>query len=210
MLSFSLLVALIAVALLFDFLNGLHDAANSIATVVSTRVLKPHWAVAWAAFFNFIAFLVFGLHVANTIGAGIINPDIVDAQVVFSALMGAIVWNVITWVLGIPSSSSHALIGGLLGAGLSKAGLATVEWSGVTKTVLAIVGSPALGLVLAMLLVLGVAWTSLKLSPLGVDKRYRKLQLVSAALYSLGHGGNDAQKTMGIIAVLLYSQGDLS
>src|SRR3546814_2709722 len=125
-------------------------------------------------FFNFIAFLVFGLHVANTIGAGIINPDIVDAQVVFSALTGAIVWNVITWVLGIPSSSSHALIGGLLGAGLSKAGLATVEWSGVTKTVLAIVGSPALGLVLAMLLVLGVAWTSLKLSPLGVDKRYRK------------------------------------
>ncbi|RIA36860.1 PiT family inorganic phosphate transporter [Hephaestia caeni] len=209
MLSFSLLVALIAVALLFDFLNGLHDAANSIATVVSTRVLKPHWAVAWAAFFNFIAFLVFGLHVANTIGAGIINPDIVDAQVVFSALTGAIVWNVITWVLGIPSSSSHALIGGLLGAGLFKAGLATVEWSGVTKTVLAIVGSPALGLVLAMLLVLGVAWTSLRLSPLGVDKRYRKLQLVSAALYSLGHGGNDAQKTMGIIAVLLYSQGML-
>ncbi|MCM8729896.1 anion permease [Hephaestia sp. GCM10023244] len=209
MISFSLLVALIAVALLFDFLNGLHDAANSIATVVATRVLQPHWAVAWAAFFNFIAFLVFGLHVANTIGAGIINPDIVNAQVVFSALMGAIVWNVITWLLGIPSSSSHALIGGLLGAGLSKAGLATIEWGGVTKTVLAIVGSPALGLVLAMLLVLGVAWTSLRLSPLGVDKRYRKLQLVSAALYSLGHGGNDAQKTMGIIAVLLYSQGML-
>jgi PiT family inorganic phosphate transporter len=207
MLPFYLLVALIAVALLFDFLNGLHDAANSIATVVSTRVLKPHWAVAWAAFFNFIAFLVFGLHVANTIGSNIIDPDIVDASVVFAALAGAIAWNVITWVLGIPSSSSHALIGGLIGAGLAKAGFSTIEWAGVSKTVVAIVGSPALGLVLAMALVLVVAWTSLRLSPLGVDKRYRKLQLVSAALYSLGHGGNDAQKTMGIIAVLLYSQG---
>jgi PiT family inorganic phosphate transporter len=207
MLPFYLLVALIAVALLFDFLNGLHDAANSIATVVSTRVLKPHWAVAWAAFFNFIAFLVFGLHVANTIGSDIIDPDIVDAAVVFAALTGAIAWNVITWVLGIPSSSSHALIGGLIGAGLAKVGVSSIEWGGVTKTVLAIVGSPMLGLVLAMALVLVVAWTSLKLSPLGVDKRYRKLQLVSAALYSLGHGGNDAQKTMGIIAVLLYSQG---
>ncbi|HVI97793.1 MAG TPA: inorganic phosphate transporter [Sphingomonas sp.] len=209
MLSLPLLVALIGVALLFDFLNGLHDAANSIATVVSTRVLKPHWAVAWAAFFNFIAFLIFGLHVANTIGAGIINPEIVDAQVVFGALSGAIAWNLITWLLGIPSSSSHALIGGLIGAGLAKAGLPTIQWSGVTKTVLAIVGSPALGLVLAMVLVLIVAWTSIRLSPLGVDRRYRKLQLVSAALYSLGHGGNDAQKTMGIIAVLLYSQGML-
>ncbi len=209
MLPFYLLVALIAVALLFDFLNGLHDAANSIATVVSTRVLKPHWAVAWAAFFNFIAFLVFGLHVANTIGSDIIDPDIVDAAVVFAALTGAIAWNVITWVLGIPSSSSHALIGGLIGAGLAKAGFSTIQWGGVTKTVAAIVGSPLLGLVLAMMLVLAVAWTSLKLSPLGVDKRYRKLQLVSAALYSLGHGGNDAQKTMGIIAVLLYSQGML-
>ena len=209
MLPFYLLIALIAVALLFDFLNGLHDAANSIATVVSTRVLKPHWAVAWAAFFNFIAFLVFGLHVANTIGSDIIDPDIVDAAVVFSALTGAIVWNIITWLLGIPSSSSHALIGGLIGAGLGKAGVSTIQWGGVTKTVAAIVGSPLLGLVLAMVLVLAVAWTSLRLSPLGVDKRYRKLQLVSAALYSLGHGGNDAQKTMGIIAVLLYSQGML-
>lgn len=208
-LAFPLLVALIGIALLFDFLNGLHDAANSIATVVSTRVLKPQYAVVWAAFFNFIAFLFFGLHVANTVGKGIVDANIVDAAVIFAALIGAIFWNVLTWLLGIPSSSSHALIGGLLGAGLAKAGLSVVVWSGVLKTVAAIFVSPAVGLVLAMLLVLFVAWTSLRLSPMAVDKRYRKLQLVSAALYSLGHGGNDAQKTMGIIAVLLYSQGML-
>ncbi len=207
--SFTLLVALIGVALLFDFLNGLHDAANSIATVVSTRVLKPHHAVLWAAFFNFIAFAVFGLHVAQTVGKGIVDAQIIDPQVIFGALMGAIAWNVITWRYGIPSSSSHALIGGLLGAGMSKAGFSAVVWVGVGKTVAAIFLSPTVGLVLALLLVLAVAWSSLKLTPMGVDKRFRKLQLISAALYSLGHGGNDAQKTMGIIAVLLYSQGML-
>ena len=207
--SFTLLVALIGVALLFDFLNGLHDAANSIATVVSTRVLKPHHAVLWAAFFNFIAFAVFGLHVAQTVGKGIVDAQIIDPQVIFGALMGAIAWNVITWRYGIPSSSSHALIGGLLGAGISKAGFSSVVWGGVGKTVAAIFLSPAVGLILALMLVLAVAWSSLKLTPMGVDRRFRKLQLVSAALYSLGHGGNDAQKTMGIIAVLLYSQGML-
>ena len=205
-LSLPLLVGLIGVALLFDFLNGLHDAANSIATVVSTRVLKPYQAVIWAAFFNFIAFAVFPHNVAKTIGTGIITAGAVDAQVIFAALSGAIAWNVITWALGIPSSSTHALFGGLLGAGMAKAGSAAVVWGGVIKTVVAIVASPALGLVLALLLVLIVAWTSLKLTPMGVDKRFRKLQLVSAALYSLGHGGSDAQKTMGIITVLLYSQ----
>ncbi|GAO37895.1 putative inorganic phosphate transporter [Sphingomonas changbaiensis NBRC 104936] len=206
-LSFPLLVALIGVALAFDFLNGLHDAANSIATVVSTRVLKPHYAVVWAAFFNFIAFLVFGLHVANTVGKGIVDANVIDAAVIFAALTGAIVWNLLTWLLGIPSSSSHALIGGLIGAGLAKTGLSAIVWSGVIKTVSAIFISPAVGLILALLLVLTVAWTSIRLTPMAVDRRYRRLQLFSAALYSLGHGGNDAQKTMGIIAVLLYSQG---
>ncbi len=206
-LSLPVLIGLIGIALLFDFLNGLHDAANSIATVVSTRVLKPQYAVLWAAFFNFIAFAVFGLHVAQTVGTGIVHAQVIDAQVIFAALIGAIAWNVITWVLGIPSSSSHALIGGLLGAGVAKIGFGAIVWSGVIKTVSAIFVSPAVGLILALMLVLLVAWTSLKLTPLGVDKRFRKLQLISAALYSLGHGGNDAQKTMGIIAVLLYSQG---
>jgi PiT family inorganic phosphate transporter len=206
-LAFPLLVALIGIALLFDFLNGLHDAANSIATVVSTRVLKPHYAVVWAAFFNFIAFLFFGLHVANTVGKGIIDANIVDAAVIFAALSGAIFWNVLTWLLGIPSSSSHALIGGLIGAGLAKTGFSAIVWSGVIKTVSAIFVSPAVGLILAMALVVVVAWTSIRLTPIAVDRRFRKLQLISAALYSLGHGGNDAQKTMGIIAVLLYSQG---
>ncbi|MES2055295.1 MAG: inorganic phosphate transporter [Pseudomonadota bacterium] len=206
-LSLPLLIGLIGIALLFDFLNGLHDAANSIATVVSTRVLKPQYAVLWAAFFNFIAFAVFGLHVAQTIGTGIVQAQVIDPQVIFAALVGAIFWNVTTWVLGIPSSSSHALIGGLLGAGIAKIGFGAIVWSGVIKTVAAIFLSPAIGLGLALVLVLLVAWTSLRLTPLGVDKRFRKLQLVSAALYSLGHGGNDAQKTMGIIAVLLYSQG---
>ena len=208
-LSFPMLVALIGVALLFDLLNGLHDAANSIATIVSTRVLRPQYAVLWAAFFNFVAFLFFGLHVAETVGKGIVNADIVDAQVIFGALMGAISWNIITWVLGIPSSSSHALIGGLLGAAITKAGLKTVVWDGVIKTALAIVGSPALGLVLAMLLVLATAWAFRRYTPLAADSAFRRFQFVSASLYSLGHGGNDAQKTMGIIAVLLYSQGKL-
>ena len=205
-----LLIALIGVALLFDFLNGLHDAANSIATIVSTRVLKPQYAVAWAAFFNFIAFLFFGLHVAETVGKGIVEASIIDPQVIFGALMGAIAWNLITWGLGIPSSSSHALVGGLLGAGTAKAGLAAIVWNGVFTTSAAIVLSPAIGLLLALLLVLGISWVFRRFTPQGADRVFRKLQLLSAALYSLGHGGNDAQKTMGIIAVLLYSQGMLT
>lgn len=205
-----LLIALIGVALLFDFLNGLHDAANSIATIVSTRVLKPQYAVAWAAFFNFIAFLFFGLHVAETVGKGIVDASIIDPQVIFGALMGAIAWNLITWGLGIPSSSSHALVGGLLGAGTAKAGLAAIVWTGVFKTSAAIVLSPAIGLLLALLLVLAISWVFRKFTPQGADRVFRKLQMLSAALYSLGHGGNDAQKTMGIIAVLLYSQGMLT
>lgn len=209
LLSLPILVTLIVVALAFDFLNGLHDAANSIATVVSTRVLKPHYAVAWAAFFNFIAFLFFGIHVARTIGTGIVAPEVVDAAVIFGALMGAICWNLITWWLGLPSSSSHALVGGLAGAGVMKAGTGAIVWSGFGITGAAIVLSPLLGFLLALLLVLLVAWTFVRSTPVAVDNIFRSLQLTSAALYSLGHGGNDAQKTMGIIAVLLYSQGHL-
>src|SRR5215212_2869028 len=208
-LALPILIALIGVALLFDFLNGLHDAANSIATIVSTRVLRPQYAVAWAAFFNFIAFLVFGLHVAQTVGTGIVAADAVDAHVIFGALMGAIVWNVVTWIGGIPSSSSHALIGGLVGAGLAKAGLSAIVWPGVTKTGLAIFLSPMVGFSIALFLVLLVSWLFVRYSPYAVDSIFRVLQFVSASLYSLGHGGNDAQKTMGIIAVLLYSQGRL-
>src|ERR1043165_3998806 len=201
-LIFPLLVALIAVALIFDFLNGLHDAANSIATIVSTRVLRPQYAVAWAAFFNFIAFLFFGLHVAQTIGVGIVAAEVVDPRVVFGALMGAIVWNLITWGFGIPSSSSHALIGGLGGAGTAKAGLGAIVGGGLGKPAAAIVLSPMFGLFLALLLTLIVSWLFMRATPYGVDKTFRRLQFVSASLYSLGHGGNDAQKSMGIIAVL--------
>jgi inorganic phosphate transporter, PiT family len=208
-LGLPLLVGLIGVALLFDFLNGLHDAANSIATIVSTRVLRPQYAVFWAAFFNFIAFMFFGLHVAQTLGTGIIDPGIVDPKVIFAALIGAIVWNLITWGGGIPSSSSHALIGGLVGAGFAKAGLGAMEWSGLTKTLFAIVLSPVLGFVLALVLVAIVTWLSVRSTPFAVDRAFRTLQFASASLYSLGHGGNDAQKTMGIIAILLYSQGYL-
>jgi len=208
-LGLPILVGLIAVALAFDFLNGLHDAANSIATIVSTRVLRPQYAVFWAAFFNFIAFTVFGLHVANTIGTGIIDPSVVDAAVIFAALIGAIVWNLITWGLGIPSSSSHALIGGLVGAGVAKAGTSAAVWSGLSKSLLAIVLSPMVGFFLALVLVAIVTWISARSTPFAVDRAFRILQFVSASLYSLGHGGNDAQKTMGIIAVLLYSQGHL-
>jgi len=207
--AFPLLVGLIGIALLFDLLNGLHDAANSIATIVSTRVLRPQYAVFWAAFFNFIAFLFFGLHVAETIGKGIVDANIIDPRVVFGALMGAITWNLITWGLGIPSSSSHALIGGLLGAAITKAGSVVVIWTGVLKTAGAIVASPAIGLILAMTLVLATAWGFRRFTPLAADSAFRRLQFISASLYSLGHGGNDAQKTMGIIAVLLYSQGML-
>ena len=206
-LSLPLLIGLIGVALLFDFLNGLHDAANSIATVVSTRVLKPHHAVLWAAFFNFIAFAVFGLHVANTVGTGIVAPSVISDQVIFGALMGAIIWNVVTWLAGIPSSSSHALIGGLVGAGICKAGWNAVVWTGLGKTAAAIVLSPATGFFLALLLVLFVSWTFLKTSPYKTVKLFRYGQFISASAYSLGHGGNDAQKTMGIIAALLFAHG---
>ncbi|MBB6011424.1 inorganic phosphate transporter [Aquamicrobium sp. NLF2-7] len=204
-----LLIGLIGVALFFDFLNGLHDAANSIATIVSTRVLRPQYAVMWAAFFNFIAFLFFGLHVAETLGTGIVDADIVTPGVIFAALAGAIAWNIITWLAGIPSSSSHALIGGLLGAGIAKAGTGAVVWTGVLKTTSAIVLSPLTGFVLALVLILIVSWLFVRQTPFAVDRSFRVLQFISASLYSLGHGGNDAQKTMGIIAVLLYSQGML-
>lgn len=207
--AFPLLVALIVIALVFDFLNGLHDAANSIATIVSTRVLKPQMAVAWAAFFNFIAFLFFGLHVAETLGVGIVSANVIDARVIFGALIGAIAWNIITWAFGIPSSSSHALIGGLIGAGVAKAGPSSIVFSGVAKTGAAIFLSPMLGFFLALFLMLVVSWLFVRSSPYAVDTLFRSLQFVSASLYSLGHGGNDAQKTMGIIAVLLYSQGML-
>ena len=208
-LAFPILAALIGVALFFDFLNGLHDAANSIATIVSTRVLRPQYAVFWAAFFNFIAFLFFGLHVAETLGTGIISADVVDPTVIFGALVGAISWNIITWHFGIPSSSSHALIGGLIGAGVAKVGIGAIVWSGVIKTTAAIVLSPFAGFVLALVLVFAVSWIFVRQTPFAVDSTFRVLQFASASLYSLGHGGNDAQKTMGIIAVLLYSQGML-
>ncbi len=208
-LALPLLIALVGIALLFDFLNGLHDAANSIATIVSTRVLRPQYAVMWAAFFNFIAFLFFGLHVAETLGKGIIDPGIVSPLVIFAALMGAIIWNVVTWIFGIPSSSSHALIGGLVGAGLAKTGFSAVVWSGLIKTASAIFLSPMIGFVLALILVLIVSWLFVRQTPFAVDRTFRVMQFISASLYSLGHGGNDAQKTMGIIAVLLYSQGYL-
>jgi PiT family inorganic phosphate transporter len=201
------IVGLVFVALAFDFLNGLHDAANSIATIVSTRVLSPRYAVMWAAFFNFIAFLFFGLHVAQTIGSGIVDAAIVDPSVIFGALVGAIVWNLITWALGIPSSSSHALVGGLVGAALAKVGLEAVVWSGFLKTAAAIVLSPTIGFFLALMLILIVSWICRPFTPFAVDNAFRLMQFVSASLYSLGHGGNDAQKTMGIIAVLLWSQG---
>jgi inorganic phosphate transporter, PiT family len=206
-LALPLLYGLIAVALLFDFLNGLHDAANSIATIVSTRVLRPQYAVAWAAFFNFIAFLFFGLHVANTIGRGIVDANVIDPAVIFGALTGAIAWNLITWGLGIPSSSSHALVGGIVGAGTAKAGFGAIVWSGLGRTLFAIVLSPTVGMLLALTLVLIVSWVFVRTTPFKVDSTFRSLQFVSASLYSLGHGGNDAQKTMGIIAVLLFSQG---
>lgn len=203
------LTALIAVALIFDFLNGLHDAANSIATVVSTRVLRPQWAVIWAAFFNFVAFAFFGLHVARTLGSGIVHSNLIDARVVFGALGGAITWNVLTWIGGLPSSSSHALVGGLVGAGVAKAGPSAVVWSGLGPTIIAILASPAIGFVLALVLVFVTMWSVHRSLPQKVDRLFRRLQLLSASLYSLGHGGNDAQKTMGIIAILLYSQGRL-
>jgi PiT family inorganic phosphate transporter len=201
--------AIIVVALIFDFVNGFHDAANSIATVVSTRVLSPRYAVMWAAFFNFVAFLYFGLHVANTIGKGIIDPAVVDPPVIFAALVGAIAWDMITWYYGIPSSSSHALIGGLAGAAVAKTGATALDSAGLTKVTVSIVLSPLLGLVLAFALMMAVFWILRRSTPAKVDAWFRRGQLLSAALYSLGHGGNDAQKTMGIITVLLFATGHL-
>src|SRR5579864_7738445 len=209
LLSVPVLVGLVIVALTFDFLNGLHDTANSIATIVSTRMLQPRYAVMWAAFFNFVAFLFFGIHVARTVGVGIVAADVMDARVIFGALMGAISWNLVTWWAGIPSSSSHALIGGLLGAGVTKAGLASIVWGGVLTTGAFIVLSPLLGFFLALLLVLAVSWAFVRANPRTVEPTFQWLQFGAASLISLGHGGNDAQKTMGIIAVLLYSQGHL-
>jgi PiT family inorganic phosphate transporter len=207
--SLEVVIFLVLVALAFDFLNGFHDAANSIATVVSTRVLRPQWAVAWAALFNFIALGVFGVAVASTIGKGIIDPAIVDYHVVFGALMGAIAWNVITWYYGIPSSSSHALIGGLAGAAVAKGGVGTLVAGGFLKTAAAIVLSPLFGMVLSVMLMITVSWICANTTPQRVDRWFRRLQLVSAGFYSLGHGGNDAQKTMGIIWMLLIASGHL-
>jgi len=203
----AIVVTMVGLALVFDFINGFHDAANSIATVVSTRVLSPRQAVVWAAFFNFIAFLFFGVHVANTIGKGIIDPSMVDIPVVLSALVGAIAWDLFTWYFGIPASSSHALIGGLAGAGLARAGASVLNAGGLLKVGLSIVLSPLLGMALGFALMTAVFWIFRRAAPMRVDRIFRRGQLVSAALYSLGHGGTDAQKTMGIIAVLLFGAG---
>ncbi|MEI6438514.1 MAG: inorganic phosphate transporter [Candidatus Omnitrophota bacterium] len=201
------IILLVAMALSFDFLNGFHDSANSIATVVSTRVLSPGQAVLWAAFFNFVAFFFFGLHVANTIGKGIIDIHIVDNAVIFGTLFGACGWNIITWYFGLPTSSSHALIGGMIGAALVKAGPAGLVSAGIIKTVSFIFISPLVGLFLGFTLSKTVYFLARNMSPLKMDQISRKGQLLSAALYSMGHGGNDAQKTMGIITALLFSAG---
>ncbi|HEY2990276.1 MAG TPA: inorganic phosphate transporter [Candidatus Binatia bacterium] len=203
------LAILVLLALAFDFINGFHDAANSIATVVSTRVLSPRYAVAWAAFFNFIAFLVFELHVATTIGKGIVDPAIVDRHIIAATLIGASAWDLITWHWGLPTSSSHALIGGFVGSALVKAGVGSLVLPGIIKTVIFMVLAPIIGMILGLLLGIIVHWAFRNQSPGRVDGLFRKGQLLSAALYSLGHGGNDAQKTMGIIAVLLFSAGVL-
>jgi inorganic phosphate transporter, PiT family len=207
MMPFEILVLLVAMALAFDFMNGFHDAANSIATVVSTRVLKPQYAVAWAAFFNVVAYFIFELKVASTVGKGTIEPAIVDHYVVFGALAGAIAWNAITWWYGLPSSSSHALIGGLAGAALAKSGTAGLVAEGLVKTLAFILISPTLGFVFGTILTIAVAWIARRATPLRVDRWFRRLQLASAAAYSLGHGGNDAQKTIGIIWMLLIAAG---
>ena len=203
--TFATIAFLVVLALAFDFMNGLHDAANSIATVVSTGVLKPHQAVAFAAFFNFVALFVFHLKVAATVGKGIVDPAIIDHYVVFGALVGAITWNGITWWAGLPSSSSHALIGGLIGAAVAKGGFSTLVSAGIVKTVAFIFLSPVMGFILGALLMVAVAWIFRRTSPSRVDRWFRRLQLVSASLYSLGHGGNDAQKTIGIIWALLIA-----
>jgi PiT family inorganic phosphate transporter len=200
-------VFLIILALTFDFLNGFNDSANSIATIVSTRVLTPGTAVIWAAFFNFIAFLFFGLHVANTIGKGIIDISVMDSQVIFATLVGACLWDLIAWYLGLPTSSSHALIGGMVGAALVKSGPDALVWKGILKTVTFIFVAPTVGLILGLTIGVVVHWIFRKATPFGIDYIFRRGQLISAAFYSLGHGGNDAQKTMGIIAGLLFSAG---
>ncbi len=205
--SFHVVVVLVALALAFDFMNGFHDAANSIATVVSTRVLRPYQAVTLAALFNFIAIAVFQLKVAATVGKGIIEPSVIDQYVIFGALTGAITWNIVTWYYGIPSSSSHALIGGLIGAALAKVGAEGLVGSGIGKAVVFIVVSPTLGFLFGSLLMVLVAWLGRRATPRRIDRWFRRLQLVSASLYSLGHGGNDAQKTMGIIWMLLIAAG---
>ncbi len=203
------LAFLIALALLFDFMNGFHDAANAIATVVSTGVLKPQAAVALAAAFNFIAILVFQLKVAATVGKGTIDPHVVDHYVVFGALIGAIFWNLVTWYYGIPSSSSHALIGGLVGAAVAKAGTGSLIEAGLLKTIAFIVLSPLLGFIFGSIMMILVSWIFVRSTPRRVDKWFRRMQLVSASMYSLGHGGNDAQKTMGIIWMLLIASGSI-
>ena len=199
------IVMLVIVALIFDFMNGFHDAANSIATVVSTGVLKPYQAVLWAAFFNFVAILLFELKVAATVGKGIVDPAMVDNHVIFGALIGAISWNVITWYYGLPSSSSHALIGGMIGATISKAGTAPLLAPGIVKTVSFIVVAPLLGMLLSGIIIVAVSWICRRRTQRQTDRWFRRLQLVSSAMYSIGHGGNDAQKTMGIIWLLLMS-----
>ena len=203
------LVLIIVLALAFDFTNGFHDAASSIAMVVSTRVLSPRWAVVWAAFFNFVAFVIFGVHVAKTIAKGTVDPAVVTPGIVLAALLSALIWNLLTWWWGLPTSSSHALIGGFVGAGVVSAGPKAVVVAGVMKTVVFIVVSPLAGMVLGFLSMLIVSWTFRRSTPRAVDGLFRKLQIVSAAAFSLGHGSNDAQKTAGIIAALLYSTGYL-
>jgi len=203
--TLGVLIFLVALALAFDFMNGLHDAANSIATVVSTGVLRPHHAVAFAAFFNFVAIFIFHLKVATTVGKGIVDPAIVDHYVIFGALVGAISWNGITWFFGLPSSSSHALIGGLIGAAVAKIGFGSLVAAGITKTVAFIFISPVMGFILGGLLLVVVSWIFRRAAPTRIDRWFRRLQLLSAAAYSLGHGGNDAQKTIGIIWMLLIA-----
>ena len=203
------ILLIVLVALAFDFSNGFHDAANSIATVVSTRVLSPRLAVAWAAFFNFVAFAVFGVHVAKTIAKGTVDPAVVTPAIVLAALLAALIWNLLTWWWGLPTSSSHALIGGFVGAAMLVAGPRAIVVAGVLKTVAFIVVSPLVGLVLGFFLMLAVSWIFRRSTPRGVDTVFRRLQLVSAAMFSLGHGSNDAQKTAGIITALLYSTGHI-
>ncbi len=201
------IILIIALALAFDFINGFHDSASAISTVVSTRVLSPRAAVIWAAFFNFVAFLIFPLHIANTIGKGIIDPAIVDPRIIAATLIGASVWDLLTWYWGLPTSSSHALIGGFIGAAMIKVGARGLIWSGIIRTMVFMVAAPILGLILGLTFGIALAWMCRRATPQRVDTLFRKGQLISAALYSLGHGGNDAQKTMGVIAILLFSAG---